>query len=93
MLTAIYTREGPDCWAERFNVPRQRGASPRRSVLRTENRILRELEDFCAGRGVWPTEREFVAAGKKALYGAASRTGGIGYWVDQLGLPRRRPRA
>jgi len=93
LLSAIYTSEGPDYWARRFKVRRHRGASPSRRAIWTEQRIRQDLEAFCAGREVWPTEREFVGADRGLLYRAASRTGGIGYWADQLGLPRRRPRA
>jgi len=93
LLSAIYTSEGPDYWARRFKVRRHRGASPSRRAIWTEQRIRQDLEAFCAGREVWPTEREFVEADRGLLYRAASRTGGIGYWADQLGLPRRRPRA
>jgi hypothetical protein len=92
LLSAIYNREGPDYWARRFKVRRQRGGAPGRPIQWTENRIRLELEEFCAGHEVWPTEREFVEAGKGPLYRAASRTGGIGYWADQLRLPRRRIR-
>ena len=93
MLTAIYRGDGPDYWARRFKVRRHRGPSPGRRAMWTEEQILQDLEAFCAGHDVWPTEREFVHAGRRDLYSAASRTGGIGYWADQLGLPRRRPRA
>ena len=91
LLSAIYAREGPDYWAKRFNVRRRRGDSPRRRRW-TEARIRQELEYFCADREVWPTEREFLEAGLGSLYRAASRTGGIPRWADQLGLPRRRVR-
>lgn len=93
LLSAIYAGEGPDYWARHFKVRRHRGASPGRRAIWTEQRIWQDLEAFCAGREVWPTEREFVDAGKRNLYSAASRKGGIGYWADQVGLPRRRPRA
>ncbi len=92
LLSAIYAGEGPDYWARRFKVRRHRGASPGRRATWTEERIREDLEAFCAGREVWPTEREFLEAGKGVLYRAASRTGGIGYWADQVGLPRRRIR-
>lgn len=93
LLTAIYTHEGPDYWARRFKVRRHRGPSPRPRTIWTDERIRQELEAFCAGATAWPTEQEFVAAGRRALYSAASRAGGIGYWADQLGLPRARPGA
>lgn len=90
LLSAIYRREGPTYWARRFKVRRHRGAAPPRRARWTEQRIRQELEDFCAGREAWPTEREFVEAGKRSLYRAASRTGGVAYWAGQLGLRRGR---
>ena len=92
LSSAIYAREGADYWANRFNVQRRRGDSPRPRRW-TEERIRQELGHFCAGRTVWPTEREFLNAGLGSLYRAASRSGGIAHWADQLGLPRRRIRA
>jgi hypothetical protein len=92
LLSAIYAREGPDYWAKRFNVQRRRGDS-RRPRHWTEERIRQELEQFCASRDVWPTEREFLEAGLGSLYRAASRSGGIPHWADWLGLERRRVRA
>ena len=92
LASAIYLREGPDYWARRFDVQRRRGDSPRPRYW-TEERIRQELKHFCAGRTVWPTEREFLGAGLGRLYRAASRAGGIAYWADQLGLPRGRIRA
>jgi hypothetical protein len=58
----------------------------------TEERIRGELERFCAGRDAWPTEREFIEAGQRRLYGAASRNGGVAWWAEQLGLAYRRSR-
>lgn len=93
LLSAVYRHEGLAYWAERMNVEYHAGpvSSPWR--LWSEERIRRDLEEFCEGRARWPTEREFVAAGRRALYRAASRMGGIPYWADQLGLPRGRLRA
>jgi len=93
MLTSIYEHEGPEYWAERMGVERRPAGPRRRDGLWTEARILDELERFCAGRELWPTEREFATAGKRALYAAASRKGGIPYWARRLGLARRRARS
>lgn len=90
MLTAIYRHEGPAYWAERMKVHYEAAAATSQWRLWSEERIRQELERFCAGRAHWPTEREFVAAGRRNLYRAASRLGGIPYWADQLGLPRGR---
>jgi hypothetical protein len=60
----------------------------------TPDRIRRELDMFCAGRGTWPTAREFKDAGRGDLYVAASRYGGVAHWANELGLERLdRPRA
>jgi hypothetical protein len=78
-------------WAEEIGV-RYVEHRPGHAPIWTEERIREELERFCAGREVWPTEREFMAAGRRALYAAASRNGGVAWCAHQLGLARRRPR-
>lgn len=93
MLTSIYEHEGPAYWAARLGVERRAGSGRPRRAEWTEERIQRELERFCDGCEVWPTEREFIEGGQRPLYSAASRNGGIARWADQLGLVRRRPRA
>jgi len=89
---ALYRYGGIEYWRERFGVP----AKPKRTVVRTrrvwtEQRIERELAEYCAGRSEWPTQREFVRDGKGRLYNAASLHGGIDRWQKKLGLrpPRR----
>jgi hypothetical protein len=54
----------------------------------TQDRIRASLEEFCAGRDVWPTAAEFKQAGRFDLYVAASRYGGIRFWTTELGLTR-----
>jgi hypothetical protein len=93
MLTSIYLHEGPDYWATRLGVKRRPAFAGQRPRIWTDERIREDLEKFCAGRHVWPTEREFIAAGRQALYQAASRRGGIPSWATALGLPRRRIRS
>lgn len=93
MLSSIYTHEGPEYWATRMSVKRHPGFVRLRRGFWTESRIREELGRFCAGREDWPTEREFISAGKRALYAAASRNGGIGHWAAALGLPRWRTRS
>lgn len=93
LLSAIYRHEGPSYWAKRMNVTYRPAPASSGRLLWSEERIRRELGRFCAGRTHWPTEAEFVAAGRQTLYRAASRRGGIPYWADQLGLPRGRTRA
>ncbi len=64
-----------------------RGASRRgRPTQWNDARIERELRSFVSGRPGWPALAEFEAAGRGALYRAASRAGGIGRWRRILGL-------
>jgi hypothetical protein len=56
----------------------------------TEERIRAELTGFCGGRQAWPSAAEFKRAGRGDLYVAASRYGGIGFWVQELGFSERR---
>jgi len=90
MLTSIYVHEGRDHWVSRMGVKLKRDAAGRRDRLWTEQHIEEELKRFCAGHEAWPTEREFIEAGQRALYAAASRNGGIARWADALGLARGR---
>ncbi|HEV2999987.1 MAG TPA: Fic family protein [Solirubrobacteraceae bacterium] len=55
----------------------------------TPERIESELAQLCEGRTQWPTIREFDAAGKRALYLAVGRYGGVDYWAERMGLSRR----
>ena len=43
-------------------------------------RIEREIFELAASVGDWPSPTDFKAAGKNALYVAASRAGGIEQW-------------
>jgi DNA-binding transcriptional ArsR family regulator len=52
----------------------------------THERIKLALEAFCAGRAAWPAPAEFREAGHLDLYVAASRYGGIPFWIAELGL-------
>lgn len=52
----------------------------------THERIKTALEAFCDGRGSWPAPAEFREAGHLDLYVAASRYGGIPFWIAELGL-------
>jgi hypothetical protein len=92
MLSSIYKHEGPAYWARRLGVKQRAPFGRPRTRYWTDERIRRELERFCAGRDIWPTETEFVEAGQRSLYLAASRNGGVARWADELGLLRRRPR-
>lgn len=54
----------------------------------TPERIDNELRQFTAGRDDWPKVREFDNAGRRALYLAVTRNGGVEHWAQQLGLSR-----
>jgi len=90
MLSAIYQHEGTDYWAGKLGVERREAGRRPREAYWSEERIQDGLERFCAGRSVWPTEREFIQAGQRAVYSAASRNGGIRWWAERLGLTRGR---
>ncbi len=90
LATAVCHRGGTGYWARRlgFKAPPRAGmGGPRRW---TDERIRAELEEFCRGRTTWPTEREFLAAGKSPLYNAACHYGGTPHWAAELGLVRTR---
>jgi hypothetical protein len=90
LATAVAQGGGTAYWASRFGfepLPPSRVIRPR---LWTDERIRAELEDFCRGRTTWPTEREFLEAGKSRLYTAACHYGGAPHWAAQLGLVRTR---
>jgi hypothetical protein len=92
MLSSIYKHEGPAYWARRLGVEQRSAVGRPRTRFWTDDRIRCELKRFCAGRDAWPTETEFVEAGERSLYVAASRYGGVARWAAVLRLVRRRPR-
>jgi hypothetical protein len=73
-------------WAQRIGirwVEHPPGYAPRW----TTERIHRELEQFLAGRTVWPSRLEFEAAGLKTLREAINRLGGVETWAKEFNLP------
>jgi DNA-binding MarR family transcriptional regulator len=74
--------------ATRYRIVHQ--TTPGRNGRRrwTQERIRAALEEFCAGRDVWPSAAEFKRAGRFDLYVAASRYGGIRFWTTELGVTR-----
>jgi len=62
------------------------GSSRGRPTKWTDAAIERELRAFLAGRSTWPSYGEFVAAGRRDLYAAASRNGSIKRWRTILRL-------
>jgi Fic family protein len=67
-------------------VPSDEGKRVGRPAVWNDTRIEQELREFLAGRGSWPTQQEFAAAGKGPLYTAASRHGGLARWRRMFGL-------
>jgi Fic family protein len=59
---------------------------PGRRTAWTEQTIERELRAWLDGRSSWPSYGDFVAAGKRDLYAAASRNGGVARWRRVVGL-------
>jgi hypothetical protein len=92
LVKAIYHWGGAAYWARRVGVKRREHAGPRGPRIWTDERIRTELEEFCCGRTIWPTQREFIEAGKARLYDAACHHGGAGRWASELGLLRAWPR-
>lgn len=72
--------------ATRYRLPGRNGGPAARRW--TDELIRDELERFCAGRSDWPTASEFKTAGHWDLYVAASRYGGVKFWISELGFPR-----
>lgn len=67
-------------------LPKRNRTRVGRPALWTDVRIERELRVFLDGRTSWPLPAEFDAAGRRDLYAAASRAGGIGRWRRIVGL-------
>ncbi len=66
--------------------PASSGRKRGRARAWSEARIEQELRVFVAGRDRWPGPAEFHAAGRRSLYAAASRSGGIRRWRRALGF-------
>lgn len=69
LLRQIERRGGPAAWADPST-----GYSRRRPAW-TEERIRAALSSFLAGRGSWPSQREFQRAGLGGLYSVLARRG------------------
>ena len=87
-LRELITKHGgARYWARRVGVAwveRRPGYAPRW----TPERVGSELEAFLAGQEVWPSRREFEAAGLNLLREAVNRLGGVEVWAAKFGLPR-----
>jgi len=65
---------------------RKRAPGAGRPAKWTDSKIEAELREFLADKTTWPRWSEFRAAGKGALYSAATRAGGIGRWRQIIGM-------
>ncbi len=83
---AVYRFGGSRRWAQELGVayPERR---PGYAVRWTDARVREQLNVFLAGRSVWPSRKEFEAAGRKTLRDAVGRTGGIERWGAEFDLP------
>ena len=90
LAAAVSHHRGTAYWARRFGFKASPRAGIGRPRLWTDERIRAELEEFCRGRTTWPTEREFLAAGKSKLYTAVCHYSGPAHWAAELGLVRTR---
>jgi hypothetical protein len=81
----VYRFGGSRRWARELGVsyPERR---PGYAVRWTDARIRDELAPFLASRRMWPSRKEFEAAGLKPLRDALGRTGGIERWSAEFGL-------
>jgi hypothetical protein len=90
LYAAVLIHGGTHRWAQRMGVHwvKRHGGGGR---IWTDEQIERELAAFLDGRDVWPTRREFEAAGRRTLLEAARRHGGVARWAKRFGLaqPKR----
>jgi hypothetical protein len=82
---AVLKHGGTHAWADRMGFL---GIDRRGGRRWTETRVREGLAAFLTGRDVWPTRREFIAEGHRALFDAARRSGGIERWRRQFELRR-----
>ena len=64
----------------------QEAFGPRAPRIWTDSVIEQELRALVASRGSWPSYSDFVQLGRRDLYAAASRSGGIRRWRTILGM-------
>ncbi len=86
LAAAIAQGGGTGYWARRFGLEPSARAGIARPRIWTDDRIRAELEEFCRGRTTWPTERQFLDAGRSGLYSAACHYGGARHWAAEIGL-------
>ncbi|MGA8746449.1 MAG: recombinase family protein [Solirubrobacterales bacterium] len=78
---ALRYHGGAEIWAGRFGLRYKKQPRPW-----SEERIERELAEFLAGRGAFPTENEFKDAGRRPLFTAMHGHGGLAYWRERVGV-------
>ena len=80
---AVLKHGGTHAWAARMGVEWIDRRGNRRW---TETRIRHDLAEFLNARHAWPSRKEFVDQGHRALFDAAQRYGGIEHWCREFGL-------
>jgi len=87
LRVAITASGGVVRWSAEF--PSVASVQRRRPDLSwNEDRIRRELIPFCQKPAIFPTRREFRAAGRESLWTAMAYRGGIDRWANFVALPR-----
>ena len=79
---AVLKHGGTHAWAARMGVEWIDRRGNRRW---TETRIRQDLAEFLSGRDVWPTRKEFIDEGHRALFDAMRRFGGVEQWRHEFG--------
>jgi hypothetical protein len=79
---AVQANGGCRHWAGQFGI--EYGAT--RRIEWTREHVAKELRCFTAGRSEFPPKSEFFAGGRKSLYSAMIRQGGVRYWRARLKL-------
>jgi DNA invertase Pin-like site-specific DNA recombinase len=80
---------GPGYWARQLGFKPPRGNSGLTEWAPDDARAA--LSGFVGGRTVFPSRREFIAAGQSSLFGWLLRNGGLDFWATEFGLPRPSP--
>lgn len=80
--SAVYAHGGRAYWATQFGLH-----APDRQRLWPMERIERELGLYLNGWSHFPSKPDFERDGRRRLYNAARRYGGLRHWREHFGLP------
>jgi hypothetical protein len=89
LRNAVNRTGGPDRWAAEFGLPREDRLSGTRRGWTTDL-IEAELDELIGNSPMWPTRREFDAAGLSGLLSAIYAREGPDYWAKRFNVRRRR---